>query len=67
MLQLTSAASPEMTARRLRMVRPKLDRTIGQKQIPGGRERRVAARRGDAIALGGDAHDFLAVAHSAAA
>jgi hypothetical protein len=66
-LQLAAAALAEMAARRSGVVRARLQRAVGQQQVAGARQRRVAARRGDAIALGGDADDFFGGGHSAAA
>ena len=66
-LQLTTAALAEMAARRCGAVRARLQRAVREQQVPGRGERRVAARRGDAIALGGDANNLFGGGHNAAA
>ena len=67
MLQLAPAAAAEMAARRLGMVRSRLHRAVGGDHVAGRGKRYVAARRGDAVALGGDAHDLLGSRHNAVA
>ncbi len=66
-LQLAPAAAAEVAARRDGAVRPRLQRAVGHEQVAGRGERDMAARRGDAVALGGDAENLFWVSHSAAA
>ena len=66
-LQLAPAARAEMAARRNSVVRPRLQRAVGQDRVAGRGQRHVAARRGDAVTPGGDADDLFGFAHSAAA
>ena len=57
LLQLAAAALAEVAADRRDVVRPGLDRAIGQQHVPRRDAPGEAARRGDAVALGGDADD----------
>ena len=66
-LELAPAAAAEVTARRLGVMRPRLDDAVVPEQVAGGGKRGMAARRGDAIAFGGDADDLFSGGHSAAA
>jgi hypothetical protein len=66
MLQLASAARAVVAARRNGVVRARQDGAIGRDYVLWRRKRHVAARRGDAIALGGDADDLFSLVHSAA-
>jgi len=67
MLQLAAAAAREVTARRIGVVRSRLHAAIGQDSVARSRQRDMAARRGDTIALGGNANNLFCFAHRQAA
>jgi hypothetical protein len=67
MLQLAPAAGAEMAARRNGVVRSRQQCAVGANHVSRRRKWHMAPRRGDAVALGGDADDLFRFAHSAAA
>jgi hypothetical protein len=67
MLQLAATASAEVAAGRDGMVRPRQHRAVGSDRVSRSGKRHVPPRRGNAVALGGDADDLFRLAHSAAA
>ena len=67
MLQLAPAAAREVAARRLGVVRPRRNRAVGGDEVSRRGQRDMAARRGDAVAFGGDADDLFERTHNAAA
>ena len=64
-LQLASAASAKVAARRLGTMRSGCERTVVAQHVAWRGKRCVTAVGGDAVAFGGDPDDFAA--HSAAA
>src|SRR5690606_13696437 len=67
MLELAPPAAAEVAARRRGVVGSGLERAVSVEQVPRRGERRVAARRGDAIAFCGDADNLLIRTHRHAA
>jgi hypothetical protein len=67
LLKLASAALAKMAARRNGMMRPRQQGPVRPDGVSRRGERHVAARRGDAIAPGGDADYLFGFVHSAAA
>jgi hypothetical protein len=67
MLQPAPAAARKVAARRLGAVRARGDRAVGRHEVARRGQRHMAARRGDAVAPGRYPHDWLALAHRAAA
>ena len=63
MLELAAATAWEMSAGWCRMVRPRLNPAIGQKQIAGCCERSMAAISRSAFAPRGDSDDKRALGH----
>jgi exosortase A-associated hydrolase 1 len=63
MLELTSPAATEVTARRCRTVRPRLHAAITEHEVTWRGEGDVAAARGHAVTFGGDPQDFLSGRH----
>jgi len=62
MLQLASAAFPEVAARRRGMVGGKLKRAVSVEQVSGRCAGNMDAVRRHSVALGGDADDGLTIA-----
>ena len=58
-LQLAPAASTEVAARRRGVVRARQHCAIGAGNVARRRKRHMAPRRGDAIALGGNADNLF--------
>lgn len=67
MLELASAATRKVAARRSRAMRPRFERAVGQHDVTRRSEGDVPALRRDAIAFRGDALDDLPAGHNARA
>ena len=63
MLQLASAACPEMAAGRRDMMRARLDRPILRHAVARRGERNMTPARGDSITLCGNAQDLFTSVH----
>ena len=68
LLQLAAATLAKVAARRLNVMRPRLERAVRAQQVARRSAPSESARYGDAIALGSDTDDFFGlVSHRHAA